>query len=65
MVAHKEPNKHPQGDAGCARNFLGRYPGSYPFPKGDRIVIPLPIRSVLMETQEDDQKRLKGGIHAS
>ncbi|CAL9025533.1 unnamed protein product [Prunus brigantina] len=54
--------KRPKGDAGCARNFLkggfhascGKYPGSYPFPKGDRIVIQLPISSVLKEKQGDD-----------
>ncbi|CAL2278064.1 unnamed protein product [Prunus armeniaca] len=51
--------KRPKGDAGCARNFLkgglhafcGKYPGSYPFPKGGRIDTQLPISSVLRETQ--------------
>ncbi|CAL8119131.1 unnamed protein product [Prunus armeniaca] len=50
--------KRPKGDAWCARNFLkgglhascGKYPGSYPFPKGGRIVTQFPIRSVLRET---------------
>ncbi|CAL9004916.1 unnamed protein product [Prunus brigantina] len=59
--------KHPKGDAGCARNFLkgglhascGKYPGSYPFPKGGRIVTQLPISSVLRETQCDDQAILR------
>ncbi|CAL9017895.1 unnamed protein product, partial [Prunus brigantina] len=63
-AAHK---KRPKGDAGCARNFLkgglhafcGKYPGSYPFPKGGRIVIQLPISSVLRETQGDDQAILR------
>ncbi|CAL2236219.1 unnamed protein product [Prunus armeniaca] len=59
--------KRPKGDAGCARNFLkgglhascGKYPGSYPFPKGGRIVTQLPISSVLRETQGDDQAILR------
>ncbi|CAL9005316.1 unnamed protein product, partial [Prunus brigantina] len=63
-AAHK---KRPKGDAGCARNFLkgglhafcGKYPGSYPFPKGGRIVTQLPISSVLRETQGDDQSVLR------
>ncbi|CAL2229936.1 unnamed protein product [Prunus armeniaca] len=58
--------KRPKGDAGCARNFLkgglhascGKYPGSYPFPKGGRIVTQLPISSVLRETQGVDQANL-------
>ncbi|KAI5350338.1 hypothetical protein L3X38_003229 [Prunus dulcis] len=45
--------KRPKGDARCARSFFkggrhapcGKYPGSYPFPKGGRIVTQLPIRS--------------------
>ncbi|CAL2264624.1 unnamed protein product [Prunus armeniaca] len=59
--------KRPKGDAGCPRNFLkgglhascGKYPGSYPFPKGGRIVTQLPISSVLRETQGDDQAILR------
>ncbi|CAL2268665.1 unnamed protein product [Prunus armeniaca] len=59
--------KRPKGDAGCARNFLkgglhafcGKYPGSYPFPKGGRIDTQLPISSVLRETQGDDQGILR------
>ncbi|CAL2254008.1 unnamed protein product [Prunus armeniaca] len=59
--------KRPKGDAGCARNFLkeglhafcGKYPGSYPFPKGGRIDTQLPISSVLRETQGDDQSVLR------
>ncbi|CAL2278274.1 unnamed protein product [Prunus armeniaca] len=59
--------KRPKGDAGCARNFLkgglhascGKYPGSYPFPKGGRIVTQLPISSVLREAQGDDQANLR------
>ncbi|CAL8153080.1 unnamed protein product [Prunus armeniaca] len=62
--------KRPKGDVGCARNFLkgglhascGKYPGSYPFPKGDRIVTQLPISSVLRETQGDDQAILRGTL---
>ncbi|CAL8105103.1 unnamed protein product [Prunus armeniaca] len=54
-AAHK---KRPKGDARCARNFLkgglhalcGKYPSSYPFPKGSRIDTQLPISSVLRET---------------
>ncbi|CAL9025729.1 unnamed protein product [Prunus brigantina] len=60
-TAHKN---RPKGDAGCAMNFLkgglhafcGKYPGSYLFPKGGRIVTQLPIRSVLRETQGDIRK---------
>ncbi|KAL6279330.1 hypothetical protein ACE6H2_016211 [Prunus campanulata] len=37
----------------------GRYPGSYPFSKGGRIVTQLPISSVLRETQGDDQSVLR------
>ncbi|CAL2271549.1 unnamed protein product [Prunus armeniaca] len=59
--------KRPKGDAGCARNFLKgglhascrKYPGSYPFPKGGRIVTQLPTSSVLWETQGDDQANLR------
>ncbi|CAL9004727.1 unnamed protein product [Prunus brigantina] len=61
-IAHKE---RPKGDAGrrlkasvWRRSPLkkrlhascGKYPGSYPFPKGGRIVTQLPISSVLWET---------------
>ncbi|CAL2278331.1 unnamed protein product [Prunus armeniaca] len=63
-VAHKQ---RPKGDAGCARNFLkgglhafcGKYPGSYPFPKGGRIDTQFSISSVLRETQGDDQSVLR------
>ncbi|KAL6288822.1 hypothetical protein ACE6H2_006332 [Prunus campanulata] len=69
VLRETQPAKQrPMGDAGCARNFLkgglhafcGRYPGSYPFPKGGRIVIQLSISSVLRETQGNDQKRPSG-----
>ncbi|CAL2271861.1 unnamed protein product [Prunus armeniaca] len=59
--------KRSKGDAGCVRNFLkgglhafcGKYPGSYPFPKGGRIDTQLPISSVIRETQGDDQSVIR------
>ncbi|CAL8168203.1 unnamed protein product [Prunus armeniaca] len=46
--------REPQGAPGISQ---GRYPGSYPFPKGGRLIIQLSISSVLREMQGNDQKR--------